>query len=574
MSLFRWLSVALATLATTSALNAQTAPFSALGLTALFGQEASSEAKRLDGCLVVKSESRAVSNAATNILPRLPLTSLGFSFELLGAEETQEAEVSPPSRRCDLCLMPGFVAQCLAIWNNQWARGNYEDAALLAAIACRLDPTNVIAQHALAISDLMQTLPPIENGELVQAIDGSFGTSNRRDLTIAAPGVMSLGMVQGQFSPFRQLNSVFNGIGSCTLVDPSLFRKVIVQAQLVEPIKPRCTDAGCCTTSVANTCPACQASQKVKSDIAALLTSLKQLQTQITSLQSKGCPACTVGSTTAAKADCCCVKTAQVQVQACPSGACGTSNLGIVTPTATFRSCTVDQGCGGCLNTGAGNTIMVAPTPYLMIQKVPAGHATWTFLDEFHNFMSMPMPTQVYNANPLSPLPSMFLSSEVCEVPFATQPFACPVQSPFTNAPTTSRDYAMPVEAVRPATLTVSRKAPAAKRNVHLVTPNMEAHCERLTSGGNADHIVLEGDVQLTCNRNGQSIRIQGQRVVVHLADGTFTVESAPESRVAAPVSRVGYVVKPGAYLQTLPYEEVVCPPAAASSLPRSGPQD
>ncbi len=97
-------------------------------------------------------------------------------------------------------------------------------------------------------------------------------------------------------------------------------------------------------------------------------------------------------------------------------------------------------------------------------------------------------------------------------------------------------------------------QAPA-RSNVHLVTPNLEAHCERLTSGRDRDHLLLEGGVNLVSNQNGQVIRIQGERVTVNLANGSFTVEATAEVRRPMPppvVPTTYYEVQQG---------QVVAPP-------------
>jgi hypothetical protein len=93
---------------------------------------------------------------------------------------------------------------------------------------------------------------------------------------------------------------------------------------------------------------------------------------------------------------------------------------------------------------------------------------------------------------------------------------------------------------------------PVARHSVHFATPQLEAHCEKLTSAGNPDEIVLEGDVHLTCKRNGQTVRITGQRVVVHLASGSFTVQSTVGRRCLAP-QRVS-PMPPATYYQTGTY--------------------
>ena len=135
--------------------------------------------------------------------------------------------------------------------------------------------------------------------------------------------------------------------------------------------------------------------------------------------------------------------------------------------------------------------------------------------------------------------------------PDPRMPRAEPSVSPYTSmfnveclpSPTMSRPRAASQPADAPA-------GPNAKHNVHLVTPHLEAHCERLSSAGNPDHILLEGDVNLICRRNGQTVRIQGQRVLVHLNDGSFSVESMPESRQPAPMQRVHGIIPAGSYSQ------------------------
>lgn len=57
-------------------------------------------------------------------------------------------------------------------------------------------------------------------------------------------------------------------------------------------------------------------------------------------------------------------------------------------------------------------------------------------------------------------------------------------------------------------------------------TNQFEADCKSLTSAGNPELIILVRNVHLVCNRNGQIIRVGGQRVVLNLGDGTYTVES------------------------------------------------
>jgi hypothetical protein len=59
---------------------------------------------------------------------------------------------------------------------------------------------------------------------------------------------------------------------------------------------------------------------------------------------------------------------------------------------------------------------------------------------------------------------------------------------------------------------------------VHLVTPDLEAHCQRIHHQG--DMVVLEGNVLLLCKKHAQPIRIEAQRIIVNMKDGSFSVES------------------------------------------------
>ena len=59
---------------------------------------------------------------------------------------------------------------------------------------------------------------------------------------------------------------------------------------------------------------------------------------------------------------------------------------------------------------------------------------------------------------------------------------------------------------------------------VHFVTPELDAHCDRITQRG--DSMVLEGNVLLLCKKHAQPIRIEAQRVIVNMKDGSFTVSS------------------------------------------------
>src|SRR5437867_3390917 len=103
MSLLRWLSVALLTLAPAGALHAQTASFSVLGLGTLFGRETPAY--------------RALSVLPRPALPTGNIITAALGFP--GADNSEEAEELPAPQRGEINLLPAFVPECLKIWKEQ-----------------------------------------------------------------------------------------------------------------------------------------------------------------------------------------------------------------------------------------------------------------------------------------------------------------------------------------------------------------------------------------------------------------------------------------------------------------------
>jgi hypothetical protein len=115
----------------------------------------------------------------------------------------------------------------------------------------------------------------------------------------------------------------------------------------------------------------------------------------------------------------------------------------------------------------------------------------------------------------------------------------------------------------------------------HLVTPDLEAHCQRITHRDGL--VILEGNVMLLCKKHAQPIRIEAPRVVVNMKDGSFSVDShaAPASTTSFGVMRTSNVVMPAPAMpaQSMPVspytierrviEIVPVLPAPSPSLPR-----
>lgn len=62
--------------------------------------------------------------------------------------------------------------------------------------------------------------------------------------------------------------------------------------------------------------------------------------------------------------------------------------------------------------------------------------------------------------------------------------------------------------------------------HTHIVGANFDAFCRKATMLPGCPCVMMEGNVQMTTKRNGQPIRIEGQRIIVNVTDGTFTAES------------------------------------------------
>ncbi len=70
----------------------------------------------------------------------------------------------------------------------------------------------------------------------------------------------------------------------------------------------------------------------------------------------------------------------------------------------------------------------------------------------------------------------------------------------------------------------------------HLVTPELEAHCQRINHKDGM--VILEGNVLLLCKKNAQPIRIEASRVVVNMKDGSFVVDTAAPASSSVGVLR------------------------------------
>jgi hypothetical protein len=131
------------------------------------------------------------------------------------------------------------------------------------------------------------------------------------------------------------------------------------------------------------------------------------------------------------------------------------------------------------------------------------------------------------------PAPLMMPAQAVTQL---TQPPVClpPI------APTQGVVQIMPVPGVR--VISVVQVAHHVQP-VHFVTPELEAHCEHMHHRG--DMVILEGSVLLVCKKHAMPIRIEAQRVIVNMRDGSYTVESGAPISTSFGIQRTGAVMPP-----------------------------
>jgi hypothetical protein len=116
------------------------------------------------------------------------------------------------------------------------------------------------------------------------------------------------------------------------------------------------------------------------------------------------------------------------------------------------------------------------------------------------------------------------------------QPMPCPMQAPATGV----FKIALPAPAMlpmMPACMPQNVMLPVnVGGTVKLVTPDFEVHCNHITQRG--DTIELTGNVLLLCKKNSQPVRIEAQRILLNLNNGTYTAEAGvPATAVTMPMS-------------------------------------
>jgi hypothetical protein len=501
MTLFRWLGTAMLTLATAGAVHAQTASFS----TILFGGD---------------------------------------------------VEELPAAQRAEINMLPAFVAECLNRWQDMFQAGNYQEADRLAAIANRLDPTNPKVQHARVLTEFMQALAQkhvrLSMGELSLGGALNCGSAIVR-LTSScqeAGGCAATGAAQnvGQTLSTPSTGECPGCPGQCP--SAALSNEDIIIRFIQNNVAPKSWQCAGGTGTMKyypqlKAFVICQ-TLDVQEEVQKLLVSLRPIEKELKDVlvDVRETQGGLHGRSNVANPECpcdkdcgCCNSVLAVlnflaaTANSCANGTCPCPVFGQANNRAQEVRAITGLTPAGTLTTDLGIPVNRRSFDNLSFgyPSTPGADGGISFapIIMMHPFQEMPMP-----ANGVFPSPPMPMQ--------ALQDLARIRQTALDNAMAAAYASAPPLP-------------PVNKRKVHLATPHFEANCDRLTNGGDSNQMLLEGDVDLTCQRNGQTIRIQGQRVRVNLADGTFTVEAAPETQPSETGFRgvpwqQGYQLQPATY--------------------------
>lgn len=208
------------------------------------------------------------------------------------------------------------------------------------------------------------------------------------------------------------------------------------------------------------------------------------------------------------------------QSNACKGDGCATDRAGCAKGSeAQPKSCSCAKACGCCETCKAAKTQETTQLPQVLPNPMPCPMGEMPF--------ACPYGSPVYGAPAPMPCPGSMM-------PPGTAPS---YGSPLVAGRVQIVVPPMPPTPIGPQVvfMPVNRGAKPAK----LVTPDFEAHCDQMMQRG--DTIQLVGNVMLLCKKYAQPLRVEGERIVINLKDGSFVVEAGPAlPRMSAPAVGFG----------------------------------
>lgn len=508
-------------------------------------------------------------SASTVGAHQAPLSLLALASPL-GQERPETAEVDPPAPRLADCgtivpcsTLQRFVKELLEKWTLLWQCGEFGQAEQVAAAAVAQCPHHLAAQHALIVSQIVNSCSTLTGSHCDRPASECCPSSSALRAVCQPPS-----SARCRFTVSCRLHSV---LGTC---------------------REACPATTCCSEAARGTCNPCAAHDSCARDV-------------VRATAKCGCGtqcACAKASSACAK-DSCCAKQEQersralaIQHQkACESSRliearrnerkayaealearlktlfAGKSNVDSLLEVHRRLIIALEKECEAI--EGYHQTLIRHIQPHFVPGLTPAG----TFAPDLHipigimpapmftEFRHVPlppptiimhtgpppiaMPADCYTALPHPPvyapgLPPMCPAPTVCmppvEVmqkmpgypdqeqilrtpPHRAQPALCPVLHGEMVSATTPHQ-------TRPA-LNLRIKPQGQAIVIHC--GHFEARCDQLVLHEADNRVVLEGNVAIEVRRD-QAIRIQAPRVVLNLKDGSIQV-SGPVRTTASP---------------------------------------
>lgn len=526
MKLVRWLCISLFTLIATNTANAQSAPFVVVGLPGVFNGES---VQRFLARYFDESYLTAKGLDDTYLTAKV----FNFPAEHVGSPAAFASSSTRQASQHDVA-----IEECLNRWRESWYRGEYEDALSHASKAILLDPKNNEAQrmHSLTnkvldkLHHLKRRTADTEHAHrdvLVSVEEASQGS------ILFGAGFNSDAGIVSQQSNDVEVAPMPTRISACPAEECATFIAEMLRmhaccANVGDRTGCREANSCCQTTSATSQIPCCDRCSTRANQIASCCEKEQDCcRTAPSPAKTSGgsCTSCPGQHPTAA------VRAPVEHVRivylndreiAVPAHAPVAMPVPVISPAATPIQ--------------AGNVVVSDGVRYILMRTGDTvGYARVETAAQSTPASTMPGTLPVHAAPVVAVSGPMPMANPRAVRPMPPMPAS---HGPATWVETTKENGVRVVTCVVECEGSCAASVSQTGNRLHFSTQGMEATCVRMNMGRN-NQMILEGDVQLQTSRGGRMVRIQAQRVVVNMQDGSFSVEAAQMISPAQPVPRL-----------------------------------
>jgi len=240
---------------------------------------------------------------------------------------------------------------------------------------------------------------------------------------------------------------------------------------------------------------------------------------------------------------CCCAKACT-----CCETCCNVKALFGKAQTATFKACTIEQGCSSGIVTGIqlkdpkerAIELRLQQPISLNLRNVPLRQAIKDL--SIHTGLQIAVNTAALQNERINIDTPVTIAVEAIPlraalaIMLAPLKLSCAIENQVLQITSERRVANGTRESASPGTVqltpvasgsgwTMTPAAPPVHSLPRFESPDLEVHCEKMTHRG--DTVVFEGNVMLLSKKHAQPIRINAHRVILNVKDGSYTVESA-----------------------------------------------